>query len=333
MNNFDESEYPWHQSSWNKIANALSENHLPHALLITGNEGTGKKDFSEQLAQLLLCTSVIKNKACGDCPSCKTYLSNANPDFLRIGLLEDKQQISVDQIRQLSKFISYTRSYAAYRVILLNPTERMNKNAANSLLKSLEEPASNTIIILVATSLSDVIPTIKSRCQLLSLPTPNNNEAISWLKSRSIINPEELLEIAQGQPLTALNVSDDTIKSRLEFAKDISDVCTNKKSLTEIAKKWEKYEKYTILNWQISWVENHVRHISLSNPSPIKNENSSNIFNMLESKIKPIKIWDLHQKLIHQKQYAHTSVNPLLFIENMLLLWLQASNNGNQRYN
>ncbi len=178
-------EYPWHETSWDKFTTARSQDHLPHALLLVGADGTGKLDFAKKIATSLLCTAPVNNKACQNCQSCKTYHANANPDFMQIELLEDKQQISVDQIRQLSEFINYTRSFQGYRVIMINPIERMNQNAANSLLKSLEEPADNTVIILVATNLGKILPTIKSRCQLLTLTTPEKNQALSWLKSQS----------------------------------------------------------------------------------------------------------------------------------------------------
>ncbi len=329
MNNSAGTQYPWHESAWNKIVSAKENDHLPHALLISGAEGTGKKGFSENLAQFLLCTSVQNNKACGSCPSCKTYLSGANPDFMRINLLEDKQQISVDQIRNLSQFINYTRSYDAHRVILLNPTERMNLNAANSLLKSLEEPASNTIIILVATSLSGILPTIKSRCQLLSLPTPEKALAITWLSSQHIDNTEELLEIAQGCPLKALDITDETLQSRVELANDLVEFCTHQTAITEIAKKWEKYDPTILLNWQISWIEQYIKAVSCSDyvTSDLskKPQPNNNTISKLYDLVNPKEHWGLYQNLIRQKQYVHTSVNSLLYIENMLLLWLQAS--------
>jgi len=319
--------YPWHKSSWDKFVTAKSKNHLPHALLISGTDGTGTLDFAKRIATALLCTSPVNNEACQNCKSCKTYKAGANPDFMGIELLEGKQQIAVDQIRKLADFITYTRSFNAYRVILLNPVERMNANAANSLLKSLEEPASNTVIILVASNLSRIIPTIKSRCQILALPTPTKAQAISWLKQKKITtDPEELLEMSNGQPLTAIGISDEDIQSRGQLANDLYSICMQKKSVTDIAKTWEKYDQSNLLNWQIIWVEKFIKNNVLqSQTEPNDQGDLAMILAKLANDLSSGEQWNLYQQLIAQKKYIHTSVNPLLFIENMLLLWLQAS--------
>jgi len=327
MSNSVINDYPWHQSSWDKFVSARSKNHLPHALLISGTEATGKLDFAKKIVTSLLCTSPINNQACQKCNSCKTYQSGANPDYMNIELLEGKQQISVDQIRQLTEFISYTRSFEAYRVILLHPVERMNNNAANSLLKSLEEPANNTVIILVSSNLGRIIPTIKSRCQLLVLPSPSKEQAIEWIKQQSASkNPEELLEMANGQPLTAINISDEDIQSREELANDLLNICTEQKTVTDVAKVWEKLDHSALLNWQINWVQKFIKNKALGQSPTNKNQQKLDvILSKIENRIASDAQWELYQQLIKQKQYIHTSVNPLLFIENMLLLWLQAS--------
>ena len=328
MNNLNTNEYPWHSASWDKFVTTRSQDHLPHALLLVGADGTGKLDFAKKIATSLLCTAPVDNKACQNCQSCKTYHANANPDFMQIGLLEDKQQITVDQIRQLSEFINYTRSFQGYRVILINPIERMNQNAANSLLKSLEEPADNTVIILVATNLGKILPTIKSRCQLLTLATPDKNQAISWLKSQSpeLTQAEELLYMANGQPLTALAISDEDIQNKEEFAKQLLASCLKQKPITEVAKNWEKFDHQTLLNWQIRWLQTLIKARATSAEKNETNQGySSEILSKLDKVISSQKQWDLYQQLISQKQYIHTSVNALIFVENMLLLWLQAS--------
>ncbi len=321
------TDYPWHQSSWESFVSARSQNHLPHALLISAMDGTGKQDFAKKIVTALLCTAPIDNKACQNCRSCKTYQAGANPDYLQVELLPDKKQISIGQIRQVSEFISYTRSFESYRVILINPVERMNINAANGLLKSLEEPASNTVIILVASNIGQILPTIKSRCQLLALPSPTKEQALEWLKQQtSNTKIDELLSMANGQPLTVLNMSDENIQGREDFSTDLQAICVQEKSLVEIAKKWEKFDHAMLLNWQISWVQNIIKKNSLSN-TEIKHpqETLINSSSHLDNCIPPINMWVLYQQLIDQKKYIHTSVNPLLSIENMLLLWLQAS--------
>ncbi len=327
MSSLTVTGYPWHKNSWDKFVNAKLQKHLPHALLISGMDGTGKFNFAKKIATSLLCTSPVNNTSCNKCQSCKTFQSGSNPDYMRIELLEEKQQISVDQIRQLSEFINYTRSFNAYRVILLNPVERMNMNAANSLLKSLEEPASNTIIILVTSNLSKILPTIKSRCQLLTLPTPNKNQSVQWVRQKlPKKNAEELLDMANGQPLNAIKITNEDIHDREAFAIDLLDVCTRQKTITEVAKTWEKFDHSILINWQINWLITFIKNNEVNKSPSVENRKEiDSLLSSIEICLTTDSQWVLYQQLIGQKRYIHTSVNPLLFTESLLLLWLQAS--------
>lgn len=326
------TNYPWHQKSWNHIVQARKNNHLPHAILLSGETGIGKQILANKMVKSLLCMNPQNYEACNNCQACKTYDSGANPDYINIELLEEKQQISVDQIRNLSEFLNYSRSFNTYRVALINPVERMNQNAANSLLKSLEEPASNSIIILIATQLSKILPTIKSRCQLLSLPTPTREQSLSWLveSSPQLENPELLLEMASGKPLLAIDIKQEDIDSRAEFEADVHSVVTANHAIIEIAKKWEKYNAETLLNWQLLWIQDIIKNtqcnqatIDNSGKNPVQNYPKT--LSKLSDTMTIEQMWLLYQQLLKQKQYIHTSVNPLMYIENMLLLWLQAS--------
>jgi len=324
------TDYPWHKKTWDKFSSARTRKHLPHALLVTGEEGIGKKQFAEKLVQSLLCHKPSNNKPCEQCNGCKTYTAGSNPDFMEIQIAEDKKQISVDQIRALSKFITLSRSFDFYRVILLHPVEAMNVNAANSLLKSLEEPADNTIIILLATSLNQIIPTIKSRCQLLSLPKPSYRQATDWLQINApdLSNVKERLDLSFGRPLIALKIDDIDIDKAADFANAILQVVKENKSITEVAKVWEKTQHADLINWQISWLQSFTKQ-------QLMNQNDNKEFkevSPLEQDLSEIKAhidaepsWELYQNILEQKKYLHTSVNPLMFVENMLVLWFKAS--------
>lgn len=318
--------YSWHEKTWKQFSNAYTQDHLPHAILVSGGFGVGKQAFSDRMSKLLLCVNTDSNsanlQACGQCRGCKTYESGANPDYLKIQLLEDKQQIGVDQIRQITKFLTLSRSFNGYRVVLINQIEKMNQNAANSLLKSLEEPTDKTVIILTTPHLSKIIPTIISRSQLLSLPLPSKNEAINWIKTNApdinLNNIDEILEISGGSPLLAIKFDAEALNQRADFAKDIVNIIDKNSSITDIAKKWEKHDQTILLDWQIIWLQNLLKKTSIPtagatilSSEKLKNVNS----NML---------WVLYQNLLEKKQIIHTSVNPLINLESMLSLWLQA---------
>ncbi|MEB8432277.1 DNA polymerase III subunit delta' [Cocleimonas sp. KMM 6892] len=327
--------YPWHEKNWKYFVQARTAKHLPHALLLVGEEGIGKNKLAERIARSLMCINPIEFEACGQCQSCKTYESGANPDYTKIELAEDKQQISVDQIRKLSEFLTYSRSFNTHRVAIINPIERMNNNAANSLLKSLEEPANNSVIILVASNLSKILPTIKSRCQLISVVSPTHQQAIDWFKENhtEIEHAELRLNMTAYKPLKALHITDEDIHARSSFLIDLNDIVRENISVVATAKKWEKANLESLLNWQITWVQQLIKasecEDSSSTSSSSQNSNpETNTLHKSEqtlfATIKSDKHWELYQQLIKQKKYIHTSVNTLMFIENMLLLWLEA---------
>lgn len=323
--------FPWHLSTWNNFKKARNNNHLPHAILLNGEEGIGKLKLAERMAKSLLCMNTTANSsdACNQCPSCKTYESAANPDYLQIGLLEEKKQISVDQIRSLSEFLNYSRSYNTYRVVIINPVERMNLNAANSLLKSLEEPTPNTIIILVTANHSSLLATIKSRCQLFSVNSPSKDETITWLeqnKSTEInqqLDAMALFNMVGAKPLNALSISQEDIDNKTDFYKDIHSVIKQSISISDIAKKWEKHDIETMINWQIQAIQSAIK-ISFDSNLVTVEEGVSLL--ELSKHLDSDEKWHLYQSLIKQKQYIHTSVNPLMFLENMIMLWTKASN-------
>jgi DNA polymerase-3 subunit delta' len=172
-------------------------------------------------------------------------------------IAEKKTQIVVDQIRRLNEFLHMSRSYQGYRVVFIYPSEALNINAANSLLKSLEEPADNTVIILLTSQLSTLLPTIKSRCQMLHLAIPNQQLGLQWLSQQAPQHkPEQLLSMAGGRPLYALTLdNEEHLKSRTDFANDILAVINQRQSITETSKKWQKASKKELLDWQLHWVQ------------------------------------------------------------------------------
>lgn len=319
-------EYPWHLKNWDNFINARTQNHLPHAILLSGEEGIGKLALAKRMAKSLLCMNTMED-ACNECQSCKTYTSEANPDYKQISLLEDKQQIGVDQIRALSEFLNYSRSYNTYRVVIINPVERMNINAANSLLKSLEEPTANTVIILITAQVSKLLATIKSRCQLFNVTSPSKEESISWIKQNqhsdenSNIDVNTIYDMIGNKPLQAQFIKQENIDSKNHFLEDLHYVITQKTSINEMAKKWDKHDLEVIINWQVQEIQKHIKSSVIDNSKETQSKNSSS---RLAQHLSTEEQWLLYQNLLKQKQYIHTSVNSLMFIENMILLWSKA---------
>ena len=185
------------------------------------------------------------------------------------------------------------------------------------MLKSLEEPADNSVIILLTSQSSVLLPTIRSRCQTLQLPSPSRNTSLNWLSQQSIQHsPEELLDMAGGRPLTALALDEGALfESRKDFLDDLSAVLMQQKTITDVSKKWQGSSKQGLLDWQINWVQQLIKQKSSKClKKPILNISKSFEIN---------KLWLLYDELLALKGLAHTSLNTQLFVENMLLSWLK----------
>ena len=208
--------FPWQIEQWQQLWHAKCEQRLPHALLFTGLAGTGKAQFADVFSRALLCQNApasvsadINAYFCQTCHSCRLTAGRAHPNVLWIEPEKEGQAIKVDQIRLVSDFVNQSSLQGDIRVVIINPANNMNINAANALLKTLEEPASGAMMILVADQSAQLPATILSRCQRIVFPRPRHELAKSWLIQNlpsTEIDHGVLLRIAHGAPLAALQL-------------------------------------------------------------------------------------------------------------------------------
>ena len=311
--------YPWQQDVWATVQSARQRGRLPHALLFTGEDGCGNDVFVRVLAQSLLCLEPIATgAACGQCRSCQVFAGQAHPDYMAVGLQEDRQAIVIEQIRELNHFLGLSRSYSPRRVVVIYPAERMNVNAANSLLKSLEEPANNTHILLLSSHPALLLSTIRSRCQMMRLPVPSTESALSWLKQQTLQqNAAMLLNVAHGQPLTALQLDNtELLSQRTQWLKHVAQIIIGQGNIVDISAQWEKFDKILLLNWQLAGLHCLMKcersHQEIAEYLP-----DSAIFSTLNAHQR----WEIYAVLLELKKIAIHPLNPRLFVESMLMLW------------
>ena len=198
--------YPWHQEQWQRLSVARAAGRLPHAILLAGPEGLGKADFARRLSDSLVCTQVNEaGDACGHCASCRQAQAGSHPDQRTVAPEEPGKMIKIDAIRDLTGKSVLSAQDGAYRVFLIQPAEAMNRAAANALLKTLEEPSSRTVLILVSSHQTRLAATIRSRCQVLKFGIPQLKDVGDWLVEQGCeAELDELLAISGGAPLRAL---------------------------------------------------------------------------------------------------------------------------------
>ena len=226
----------------------------PHAVLLHGQSGIGKRALGLALSRSLLCESPDRARriagGCGACPACLWFDQGNHPDFRKVvpeaiavaeglelpddggegedstepaaarGKRAPSREIRVDQIRALQAFVSVATHRGRFRVVLAYPLESLNDVGANALLKMLEEPPPQTVFILLADHLGRIPATIVSRCRKTSIATPTAATAVAWLADRGVADPEAMLALAGGAPLAALAFADDAdaVTAHRQFA-------------------------------------------------------------------------------------------------------------------
>jgi DNA polymerase-3 subunit delta' len=227
----------WHIATARRLLDDRSR--IPHALLIEGPAGSGVPEFASALAQALLCEQPVEGMACGKCAGCHLYGLGNHPDFRLVqpdalAAADDaeaepapkgekkSEQIRIDQVRALQEFLAVGTHRQGSRVIVLHPADTMNEPTQNALLKSLEEPPPATLFMLVTSDPQRLLPTIRSRCQAVTLPKPGAEAALRWLAAQGVKEPETALSLAGGAPLLAAEMAERADFLQL-FASRLSD--------------------------------------------------------------------------------------------------------------
>lgn len=313
--------YPWQHTQWHYIQGLIHQDSLPHALLFAGLPNIGKHAFAHYVAKSLLCLEPNQQQACGTCKSCHLFASNSHPDFTIIRRIEGKKDISIEQVRELANFLHLSQSISQNRVIVIEKAESMNLNAANSLLKNLEEPTNNTIILLITSQANQLLATIRSRCQLLSFPLPDAKLAQQWLAQQALTHQAEmLLNVAAGQPLLAVNYdNEERLAARVRLVNDIGRLLTGQRSWVEIAKDWQSHSLSELLTWQLMWVQDLI--VLQHGEGFLRSTDIKGQLLRINEIIDKKNLFLLYNELINRVKISTHSINKLLFFEDTLLCW------------
>ena len=256
-------QLPWHESAVAQLQSAWSASRLPHALLLQGADGLGKKSLAMWLACAVLCErSGTTLQHCGECANCKLTTAGSHPDLLWIAPEEDKQQISVDQIRAASERLSKTSYLGGYKIAIVEPAHQMTHSAANSLLKTLEEPPPQSLLILLTSRPSSLPATVRSRCQRIAVLRPKRDSALAWLQRETgdAASPQ-LLEFAGGAPLRAIEFGATGAFEALDkqMTLSLAALLAGDTDVTQVAGQWAKDALPDRLTWLDLWLASQAR--------------------------------------------------------------------------
>lgn len=331
--------YPWHNDSWRQLFG--DPERLPHALLIQGAEGIGKYQFATAIAAAMLCEAPSESQsACGRCEACVWFQQGSHPDLRNImpdalaiqpegqgdggGTASPAKKasnfITIDQIRDLEHFVRLTSHRNGRRVVIVYPAEAMNANAANALLKTLEEPGPMTHFLLVSHRPSSLPATVRSRCRPLLLRPPSVAEANAWLKAQGVTDAEGCLAQAGGAPLRAARLADPGHRAaRQAFFSRLSQLPTDPAGA---ASDLHKNDLPPMLDWLFQWTYDLVC-VKLA-ARPFYNPDFSAPLQEHAKRANLMQLQAFQKEVMEARRAMHHPLNPQLVLENLLVAYAAA---------
>ncbi len=308
---------------------------MAHAVLFTGPVGIGLQHFSKCLTASLLCENTASEVfACGDCRSCHLIKGGSHPDLFIIEPEEPGKQIKLDEITRLIDSIHLKSQYGGYKIAIISPAEAMNRSAANSLLKTLEEPPEKSLLILLSHRPNLLPITIRSRCQQINFNPAYDEAAVRWVNEnlQPGENAEDLLKMAGGAPLAIEDMLESNV---LEYQRNILDDLFALKGMQEdpikVAEKWKTYETSRVLLWLTQLLADMVRIKSLSQPIRISD---STTIGHLQELIKQLELRELtgFYHLLLENYSMSTgaiSYNAQGLLEDVIIFWQRLNDDVN----
>ena len=265
-------------AQWKTLRARVKSEKVPHALLLTGSRGIGKMQFARGFATSLLCDSprVDTGAACGECSACKLVAAGSHADYVEVAPEQDSRVIKTQQIRALCEQLGLTAQFGGYRVALINPADVMHTGAANSLLKTLEEPRPGVVIILVSSKLGAIPVTIRSRCQRVRINRVGETHASV---ADEVSSDEHWHEWRAG----------------LERRRDY----------ISISREWSKTDHEAIFRVIFAWLTARIEQSFTHDGGALPNADDGNsIFSSEAAKIERRQLFGFYDKLLSAYQFA-----------------------------
>jgi len=253
---------PWHDAAVSQLQSAWASQRLSPALLLQGQDGLGKRELAAWLAAAVLCEkSTATLEHCGQCTSCALLAAGSHPDLIWVAPEEGKQQISVDQVRAATERLTKTSYRQGYKIAIVEPAHQMTGSAANGLLKTLEEPTPQSLLVLLTSRPSSLLPTVRSRCLKIAVRRPSREQALRWLQAETgtAIEPQ-LLEFTGDAPLRALEFARggfDELNDGMQ--RSLGQLLAGQNDVTQVATEWAKSALPQRLTWLDLWLMSAAR--------------------------------------------------------------------------
>tara|TARA_B110000196_G_C21078242_1_gene631078 strand:+ start:51 stop:1115 length:1065 start_codon:yes stop_codon:yes gene_type:complete len=330
-------DIPWNTEIFNDLVERYYGAGLPHASLLLGNEGTGKRPLAYRLAKFLLCKSPNKKQTklssfCDNCHSCQLMDAGSHPDYFVCDQEAKGKQIKIDLVRKVNDFLAKTPQISACQVVQIYPVEAMNLNASNALLKTLEEPSGESYLFLMAERLGSVLPTIRSRTQRINLHPPAMELALSWLSEQmpgtTTDDLTQALRQCGGGPLKAQAwLRNGLLAQDSAYINLMQTWLGGSQPLQDVSRGLSKYELLDTINWWASFSLDIMKVGMGAEAHQLSHPHQLEWFQQLAATVSRLKLLTLQHKLQEiagRLAGGQGNYNPSLLIESMLLDWQQS---------
>jgi DNA polymerase-3 subunit delta' len=322
----DNELLPWLVPTWARLQQALAADRLPHALLIVGARGLGKRRLADLFARSLLCRTPGRGALpCGACTDCDLNAAGTHPDWRQVRPDPESKsgEITIDAIRELTERSGLTPVRGTRKLVLIDPADRMNAAAANALLKTLEEPTGNTVLLLIAEQPGRLPATIRSRCQLLKLAAPPEDQALSWLTPRLGAAAPRRLRLAYGAPLRALDEFDPaTLDQRATLVRGLIGIGRGELDPVAVAAAWNTIGARLSLDCLASSLCDLLRLAVCGGAPPrLADPDLAQPLRALTRNIDPGAAHRLLRRVFEARGLVESTVNPLMQLESLLIEW------------
>lgn len=304
---------------------------MPHALLLQGPIGIGKRAFAAHLAHWLLCEAPTKEGACGVCKACSWYMQGTHPDFQLIepGVESEQEDesgkkagkhITINEIRQLTALLALVSHQGGWRAVIIQPAETLNAAAANALLKTLEEPPANVLIMLVSHQPGRLPATIRSRCRKLAMKRPTRDQAEAWLAMQGLSDQKIYLDEVGGAPLLALECAEpERLVRRARFLEALSS--PSQAGLSRLAQESQQRVEESWA-WLTRWLYD-LLVVQAQGRARYFPERHSELC-QLANRAKPARLWQCQIDVVAAGRWLRHPLNGQLLLESWLLRYLDA---------
>jgi DNA polymerase-3 subunit delta' len=308
----------WFRPAREEVAAAFAAERLAHALLLHEDPGAGGLQLARWIAQLVNCRERGR-MPCAKCQECQWIALDQHPDVTRLSPQEDSQYILIEQVRDLIAELALTAHGPGYKIAILAPADSLYHNAAQALLKTLEEPPPRTLLLLVTSQPSRLPPTIRSRCSRLRLHGPSAEQSVEYLEESRGPGPwSEALAATRLGPFAMLDADPAAVaRLRAETLETLREVGSGNIQPPRVADRWTERAAVKDLPLRLACLESWVTDRILESAS------IRDVTHLSEQGRPPniCRLFDFSDAIRDMRKLSHTPINKTMALEALLWRW------------